>query len=233
MWSSGRSLAILCSDWARGVLRALHASVPGAAARASNGRYPSRCPLSAGALPGVEHIPWQGCHPSCLEVARANVCNYVFTPVLCMSWDVAFRKSRSWPKPAGSRSEPACRLSGDTLSPGLLLLRSFIRSAPVLRFLALSLPLICVPRAGGRGWLRPRPSLSLAHGVKGLGMLCVVAATTVSTSGLTVVGTVVLTQRTCRPRLTLFSSALTVRSLGCLQLLPHLSVQLILLCRQP
>ena len=126
----------------------------------------------------------------------------------------------------GSRSAPACCLSGDTQSPSLLLLRSFIRSAPVLRFLALSLPLICAPRAGGRGWLRPRPSLSLAHGATGLGMLCVVAATTVSTSGLTVVGTVVLMQRTCRPRLTSFSSALTVRSLGCLQLLPHLSVQL-------
>ena len=123
---------------------------------------------------------------------------------------VPFSKSCGWPKPAGSRSAPACRLSGDTL-------RSFIRSAPVLRFLALSLPLICVPRAGGRGWLRPRPSLSLAHGVTGLGMLCVVAATAVSTSGLTVVGTVALMQRTCRPRLTSFSSALTVRSLGCLR----------------
>ena len=207
---------------------------------------PQPGPAMAGIPPGVpsplaRYQAWST-SPGRVVTLRALRWLAPTSAIMCsacpLRWDVAFRsvpfsKSCGWPKPAGSRSAPACRLSGDTLSPGLLLLRSFIRCAPVLRFLALSLPLICVPRAGGRGWLRPRPSLSLAHGVTGLGMLCVVAATTVSTSGLTVVGTVVLMQRTCRPRLTSFSSALTVRSLGCLQLLPHLSVQLMLLCRKP
>ena len=130
----------------------------GSAARASNGRYPSRCPLSAGALPGVEHIPWRGCHPLQLCV---HACP--------LSWDVAFRsapfsKSCGWPKPAGPRSAPACRLSGDTLSPGLLLLRSFIRSAPVWPSPCLDLCSTYV-RAGaaGSGPARASPLLMVSR----------------------------------------------------------------------